>query len=69
EVILQKKEQQILSFLSIDASDTLMLSVIYEKMRAKFNLNMLDDLCRDCQWSSMGECKKGLENLKKGGFL
>ncbi|MCM8821307.1 MAG: DUF1284 domain-containing protein [Candidatus Omnitrophica bacterium] len=69
EIVLQKKEQKIVSLLNVDTSDTVILSVLYEKMREKFTLNMLDNLCSDCQWYSMGDCKKGFKNLKKGGFL
>ncbi|MCM8764124.1 MAG: DUF1284 domain-containing protein [Candidatus Omnitrophica bacterium] len=70
EIILRKKEQQILSLLGMNTSSTVMLNTIYEKIRERFTSMILDGLCAGCEWYLVGDCKKGLENLKKkGGFL
>ncbi|MCX7705964.1 MAG: DUF1284 domain-containing protein [bacterium] len=67
EIILQRKEEIIISRLNLQSIKTLKVREVYSKIKDTFSFDMLEQLCNDCEWYSMGDCRKGFENLKKGG--
>ncbi|MCM8814962.1 MAG: DUF1284 domain-containing protein [Candidatus Omnitrophica bacterium] len=69
EIILRDKERRIISIMDVDIPSSAKLSELYKKIRDRFAVDMLDNLCKDCQWYSMGDCKTGLRMLKRGEYL
>lgn len=67
EIKLMGKEKMIISNLNVSTKKVLSFRQIYRSIRDNFTLDMFDRLCNECEWYKIGDCRKGFENLKKGG--
>jgi hypothetical protein len=60
------KDRNVLAALGLGPGDELSWSGIQQRIRAFISPSWLEEVCRDCEWFTLGYCVEGLEKLRYG---
>ncbi len=63
---VREKDRAILEVLGIEVGEILSYKKIINRIREKMTEEKMRDICRDCEWFSLGYCLEGLKKLKGG---
>ncbi|MGB9643071.1 MAG: DUF1284 domain-containing protein [Candidatus Ratteibacteria bacterium] len=69
EASLKNREKEIIRILGLDFNVSIEAVKIYNQIKNLYPMDAIIPLCEQCEWYCLGYCKKGFENLKKGGFF
>jgi hypothetical protein len=58
------QDRQVLDLLGLRAGQELTWAEVLHRIGSRARGEMLDGICGDCQWLSLGYCKEGIERLR-----
>jgi len=63
---VKEKDRTILEVLEIKTGEVFSYQEITNRIKEKMTEEKMEDICKNCQWFSLGYCLEGLKNLKGG---
>lgn len=58
------QDRQVLDLLGLRAGQEVTWAEVLQRIGSRTRGEMLDEICGDCQWLSLGYCKEGIERLR-----
>jgi len=58
------QDRQVLDLLGLRVSQETTWAEVLQRIESRMRGEMLDGICGDCQWLSLGYCKEGIEQLR-----